>query len=230
MLRAVVAPFLRVAAAVAVIVLVSGTGEAQSPPQPPAGDFPRFEIAVLGGYRFESTLTFQNAASPYDRVEIDDAPTWGITLGWNHGPSSELEIQYSYARPKATAIAKGSGAPTGTFDIGINDIQLAWVGNLYRPQDTVRPYFGLGLGATLLDTNQSLGSDTKVSLSISAGVKVYLGGHVGLRAEVHYVPAYLYTTKDGVVWCFYGAGGSCWNTGDRYLQQLDLRAGATFRF
>ena len=222
---------LAVAAVPVAFALGGGSGEAQSPPPPDAGKYSRVEIAVLGGYRFESALTFQGVA-PYESVDVEDAPTWGVTLGWNYGPHSEVEIQYSHASPQATAIAKNPGSSDGTFEIGIDDIQLAWLGNFYAPQKVVRPYFGIGLGATLLDPNQELGGDSnlKVSISFSVGVKVYFSDHVGLRAEVHYIPAYLYTTGTGVEWCFGLGGTNCWNTGDRYLQQLDLRAGATFRF
>lgn len=215
--------------ALILLALAGGSGEAQNPP--PAAPYPRFEISVMGGYRFESSFTFQDDGAPYDRVEIDDAPTWGATLGWNYGQYSELEIQYSHASPKATAIARSPGDPDRTFDIGINDIQLCWIGNFWSPQRRLRPYFGLGLGATILDSTESIVSGTMVSISVSAGVKFHFSGHVGLRAEVHYIPAYLYTTGTGTQWCFpLGASFSCWNTGDRYLQQLDLRAGATFRF
>ena len=159
--------FRKLAATLAAIALGGGTGGAQSPPPAGANDYPRYEIAILGGYRFESTLTFQNDRAPFDRVEIGDAPTWGITLGWSYGPNSELEVQYSYASPQARAIERDSGGSSRAFGIGVNDIQLAWLGNFYRWQAIVRPFFGLGLGATILDTDQNLGGDRRRSPSAS---------------------------------------------------------------
>ncbi len=222
--------FLRVAALLAAFALGGGPCEAQSPAPATEKDYSRFEIAILGGYRFESTLTFRSGDAPYARVEIDDAPTYGVTLGWNYGPNTELEIEYSHASPEARAIANAPGEPNRTFDIGIDDIQLSWLANFYQTRSRVRPYFGLGLGATILDADQSISGGTKVSINVTAGVKCHLGAHVGLRAEIHYIPAYLYTTRTGSEWCFDPGHTNCWNTGDRYLQQLDLRAGATFRF
>ena len=222
--------FLRVAAGLVPLALCGGLCEAQSFPSPGEKNYLRFEIAILGGYRFESTLTFRSADAPYARVEIDNAPTYGVTLGWNYGPNTELEVEYSHASPKARAIATNPANPNRSFDIGIDDIQLGWLANFNPTRSRVRPYLGLGLGATILDADQNVGGGTKVSINVTAGVKFHFSEHVGLRAEVHYIPAYLYTTGTGFEWCFDAGNTNCWNTGDRYLQQLDLRAGATFRF
>jgi hypothetical protein len=43
-----------------------------------------------------------------------------------------------------------------------------------------------------------------------------------------WIPAYLWTSPEGVDIC--DVNDICFNTGSRYMQQLELRAGATFRF
>ncbi len=188
--------------------------------------FPRFEFAILAGYRFESSLTF-NGPSRYSSVDIENAPTYGFTFGYHISPTLEVDLEYSYADPGAIAIARDPRDPNRSFDIGIHDIQLGWVLNFWTPEARVWPYFGFALGATILNAKEGIADSAQPSLSVSLGVKAYLSEHVGLRAEVRYIPAYLYTTGNGVDLCFEYA---CFNTGDRYLQQLDLRAGATFRF
>ena len=158
---------------------------------------------------------------------LDNAPTFGFTLGYYITPLFELEAQYSYANPAATALGRVSGSLNRLFHIGVQDIQLVPIINFGLPTERVRAFFGLGVGSTILNATENFGASTLASFSVSLGVKAFLSDHAGLRAEFHYVPAYLFTTGDGVELCF---DYSCWNTGDRYLQQVDFRAGATFRF
>jgi tRNA(Ile)-lysidine synthetase-like protein len=47
-----------------------------------------------------------------------------VTFGYNFGPALEGEIQYSYARPTATAIAREPGQPSPTFDLGVHQFQF----------------------------------------------------------------------------------------------------------
>lgn len=194
-----------------------------SPSGPP---YARFEIAVLAGYRFESTLTF-HVPTRYDRVEIDNAPTWGVTAGYNLNRNYGAEIQYSYASVGATAIALDPENPNQSFFVGMHDFQLGLYAYLSEPTEAVRPFLELAIGATVLNSDQSLDEKVQLSLGVSLGVKYYLSDHVGLRAEIHYVPVFLYSTGSDIWVCY---DSICWDTGGRYLQQVDLRAGATFRF
>jgi hypothetical protein len=209
---------------IAILVLAAPALEAQvesqPPPVPPAVRRD-FEISVMAGWRFESTLSFLEPTL-YDRVEIDNAPTFGVTLGYG-----AVELGYSYANAPATSIPLDPAFPPRAFHIGIHDIQLGLLGNLASPQATWRPYLELALGATILNTDQSVGDTAYFSLGVALGVKAYLADHVGLRAEIHYVPVYLYTTGTGFTFCY---EGFCWDAGARFLQQVDLRAGGTFRF
>ena len=217
----------RTSIALAALGLARGL-EAQvvTPSHPSWPPLARFEIAVLAGYRFESTLTFREPVR-YDRVEIDNAPTWGVTGGYNLNPYWGTEIQYSYANVEATAIALDPEGPDRSFFVGLHDFQLGLYAYLTEPAETVRPFLELAIGATVLNSDQSLDEKVQLSLGVSVGLKAYLSDHVGLRAEVHYVPVFLYSTGTDPWVCY---DSVCWDTGGRYLQQVDLRAGLTFRF
>jgi len=218
----------RVAAALCAALLAGGTARAQIPPEPPSPiPFPRFEIALLAGYQLNSSLTW-NEVTPYTSVGIDNSPTWGVTGGYEFGPSLEGEIQYSYTKPKATAFARNPEIPSPTFEIGIHQFQFVGVTNFAPPGASVRPYFGLGVGFTVLNGSPTLENAVQPAFSVLLGVKAYFGKTFGLRLEFRYAPAFLYTTGDGTEFCF--DVNNCWNTGDRYLHQIDFRGGATFRF
>jgi hypothetical protein len=216
-------------AVVAVLALEGRVLEAQQERTPPtAPSFPRFEASIMAGYRFEGDMTFFENSGPYRQVEFDNAPTFGLTLGYNSGPALEWELQYSYANPSVTAFALDPARPDRNFSVGVHDIQLVPQINFGAPTDRLRVFIGIGAGVTILDSREAVVDTVLPSFSVSLGVKTYLSDHVGLRFEFHYVPAFLYTTGDGVELCF--DQGGCWNTGNRYLQQVDFRAGATFRF
>lgn len=217
----------RIACALCAALLTAAAARAQTPPEPPPILGPRFEIAVLAGYQINSNLTW-NEVTPYTIVDVENSPTWGVTAAYAFGPSLAGEIQYSYARPKATAVARDPGTPSPTFEIGIHQFQFVPVINFAPPSASVRPYFGLGVGFTLLNGSPTLDNTVQPAFSVLLGVKTYFGKTFGLRLEFRYAPAFLYTTGDGTELCF--DVGSCWNTGDRYLQQIDFRGGATVRF
>jgi hypothetical protein len=223
-----VSRFLRVVAPV-VLALQARMLVAQvvSPSPPPPPRYTRFEIAVLAGYRFESTLTFEEPTR-YDRVEIDNAPTWGVTSAYNLNPNYGLELQYSYASVGATAIARFPADPNRSFAVGLHDFQLGLFANLFDPGRSVRPFLEFSLGATVLNSDQSLDEKVQFSLGVSLGVKAYFSRTLGLRAEIHYVPVFLYSTGTSLWVC--ESNTICWYTGAHYLQQVDLRAGLTFRF
>lgn len=199
--------------------------EAQGPVGPP----PEWhvDLAVMAGYRFESTITFEFPGD-YDRIEVDDAPTWGVALGYGPNPNLEFELQYSYTRAPSTAIAANPIFLNQSFDLGLHDFQLGALGYLASAQQQLRPYIELSLGTTLINTGEGFGNTAHFSLAVALGLKYYFSEHLGLRAEVHYIPVYLYSSGNSGFWlCIEDV---CWDTGARFLQQADLRAGATFRF
>jgi hypothetical protein len=124
-------------------------------------------------------------------------------------------------------VARDPGAPSPSFDLGVHQFQFIPQLNFAPPRAKTRVYFGVGVGFTLLNGEPTIQDTIQPSFSVSLGVKHYLSRSVGLRLEFRYAPAFLYTTGNGTELCF---GDSCWNTGDRYLQQVDFRGGATFRF
>ena len=198
--------------------------------QGPAGPHPQrhVDLAVMAGYRFESTITFEFPGD-YDRIEVDDAPTWGVSLAYGPNPNWEFELQYSYTKAPATAIGVNPAILNQSFDLGLHDFQLGVLGYLASAQEKLRPYAELSLGTTLINTGEGFGNKARFSLAVALGLKYYFHEHLGLRAEVHYIPVYLYSSgESGVLICI--DEFTCWDTGSRFLQQFDLRAGLTFRF
>ncbi len=189
--------------------------------------FYRFEASIMGGYRFLGDLTSAGEA-PFQSVDLSNTPTWGVTLGYDLSPTLAVEAQYSYARPEATWIPWDPSQPRYQFTIGVRDFQFAGLLQVPIEEPDFLAYAGLGVGVTILETSEAVGDTAKFSFSLSLGVKRYYSKHVGLRFEARWIPAYLWTTSEGVDIC--DVNDLCFNTGNRYMQQLEFRVGATFRF
>ncbi len=217
----------RRAVAIAAFFFAFQSARAQEAPAPQPAPWPRWEAGVLAGYRFEGTFHLLGDA-PYPTVEVDNTFTFAFSLGYHLNPNWEVEVNYSYASPQATAVSRVPGDTNPFFNIGMHEFQAGLLAYLSEPTARVRLYFELLLGDTILNTTRDLGETNKFTPGIALGVKAYLSEHVGWRAEAHYTPMYLYTTGTGTILCF--DYGGCWDTGARYLQQVDVRAGATFRF
>jgi hypothetical protein len=198
----------------------------EAPPQDFPMPAPRFELALLAGYQFEGNITWPET-TPYTKVDVLSTPSYGVSFGYNFGPVLEGEIQYSYARPTAIALARDPQQPSPSFDLGVHQFQFISQVNFAPPRAKTRVYLGVGVGFTLLNGRPTIDDTLQPSFSVSLGVKFYLAKTFGLRFEFRYAPSFLYTTGDGWDICLEDV---CWNTGDRYLQQLDVRGGATLRF
>jgi len=221
----------RLLAAVGLLVVASSrtTVEAREAaagaPARPVAD--RFEASILGGYRFLGNLT-SAGEPPFQSVDLSNSPTWGVTFGYDASPGFVIEAQYSHARSEASWTPPGSSQPRDQFEIGVHDFQLAGLAQVPIDAPDLLAYAGLGAGATILETSGAVGDTAKFSFSVSLGVKRYLSRHVGLRFEARWIPVYL-GTSPGMNMCD-ADNVFCFSTGDRYMQQLELRGGATFRF
>jgi hypothetical protein len=160
----------------------------------------RFEASIMGGYRFMGDLTSAGEA-PFQSVDLSNTPTWGVTFGYGASSGLAVEAQYSYARTEATWIPWDSSGSTYQFKIGVRDFQLALLVHVPIEEPDFVVYAGLGGGATILNTSEAVGDTAKFSFSLSLGVKRYYSRHVGLRFEARWIPAYLWTSPEGVDIC-----------------------------
>jgi hypothetical protein len=190
----------------------------------------RFEASLMAGYRFEGTITFSEFASDSE-IAVGNTPVYSLTMGYKLGPVVEAELGYSYARPPGTAIGRALTEPNRPVKLTIHEFQPGILAYLAPPDAAVRPYAEVLLGLSVFGDHEGINGDDTVKLTpgFSVGAKGYFSDHVGVRAEIHYTPMFLYTTGDSTQLCIED-DLICWDVGGRYLQQVDVRAGVTFRF
>lgn len=217
-------------AVVGAAILPGAFSFAQTPGAPPPQPG-RFEITVLGGYRFEGSLaTKANPDTP--ALDLGDAATYGLAFDWRMDRFGDLEVQYSYTSSPATVTVPGVDPARANYDMGIHDVTFGFIGNFLPPGRPVRPYLGLGLGFTVLVPSNELPATTKLTVSIAAGVRAYFSDHVGLRFEARWAPVYLFSTGPGTQDCYWFLNDFFCTSNDtgHVIEQTDLRLGAIFRF
>jgi hypothetical protein len=215
---------------VGAVLLPGALAFAQTPGAPPPQPG-RFEITVLGGYRFEGSLeTKSNPGTP--ALDLGNAATFGLALDWRVDRYADLEIQYGYTNSPATVTLPNVNPPHTTYDMGIHDVTFGFIANLVPAGRPIRPYLGLGLGFTVLVPSNELPATTKLTFSVAAGLRAYLSDRFGLRFEARWAPVYLFSTGPGTQNCYwFGFDYFCTsNDTGHVIEQTDLRLGVIYRF
>jgi len=207
---------MRLAAPVFVLLLAAGA-HAQT-----------IEITPVAGFRFGGgnvNTNVQGEFEPGAGFELDDSASFGVHLGYRL-PDGEIELLYARQSTRLQSDEPFAGVPV--FDLAVDIWQLG--GNyLFLDEDArLRPYVGVGLGLTrMVPEPAALDDETRFSASFAAGAKLWLGRHLGLRAEAR--GFFTVFGTDGRSFC--GSGGTCGFVGtSQLLSQVDLRAGMTLAF
>jgi len=181
------------------LMIVASLALAALAPQAGAQDqsYSQYEITPFYGYMAGGE--FENPVTNTDR-DLDEGNNFGIIFNaavdqWRH-----YEVIYS---TQSTEI-------DGTSPIDL-DVQYLQIGGTVSNPDAERviPYFGITVGAARFSPDQSgLDAETKLALTIGAGVKVPITEHIGVRFDARAFVSLLDT--DGNIFCVSDNGvGTC---------------------
>lgn len=133
-----------------------------------------FEISPFAGYLFGGQLTTRSPDVP--RTSVDDDADYGLRVGWNATPRWQPELQWTRS---ATRVSLGfSTLPT--FPVEMDYFLAGVTYNILA--GAIRPYVSAGLGAALLDT-ENTSTEARFTGSLGLGVKFFLTPHIGARVE-----------------------------------------------
>lgn len=187
------------------------------------------EITPVAGYRFGGGFAATSGLEPAEAAadfEVEDAASFGVHVGVRVADDGEIEVLYARQDTRLATSGLFTGAPL--FDLALETFQFG--GNYLFGEEgsRLRPYVGAGLGVTrLLPEPAGLRDETRFSASFAAGVKVWLGRHVGLRFEARGFFTVLESESDAFCRtgeeCLVGVEGSD-------ISQADVRAGLVLRF
>ena len=187
------------------------------------------EITPMVGYRFGGSLEAAPGSGAGNQSSVDlvldDAAAFGVQLGYRVG-EGEIELVYARQNTRLQTADLFTGAPV--FDLALETWQIGGT-YLFGDDDArARPFVAVGLGITrLLPEPSGLSDETRFSASFGAGVKLWLGRHVGIRLEGR--GFFTVLDSDSRTFCG-GAGGCVIRTTGSELSQAEARAGLILRF
>lgn len=142
----------------------------------------RFELTPQVQYRFGGTLSGEDNAITNVDLDVNDGEGFGVTFDIPLSRNVQLEL---LASRQATELRFDQGLFGGNTDVADIDLTYLHAGILFQGGNRdVNPFFVASAGATRLDPDvPGADSETRFSVSLGGGVKVFFNEHVGMRFE-----------------------------------------------
>ena len=144
----------------------------------------RFEITPLVGYRLDADFETESddVFDPDLNVDVESSATFGLLFDIPLAPYWQLEI---LANRQPTEFVVDRGLFTPGDELGDVDLTILQAGFLFWwGGGQVNPFVTMAAGLTHIDPKlDELDSDDRFSMSFGGGVKIFLGGNVGIRLE-----------------------------------------------
>ena len=130
-----------------------------------------------------------------ERVDVDDANTYGLRLGYNFSEAMEFEVQGS--RTDTHFVSHDSGDVFGPGGERLGDLRVDYLlgyGTFNFGHRRWVPYVTIGAGVGRLQpsgTVEPAHDSTRFTGSLGAGLKIFLQPHFGLRFDGRVYSTYL---------------------------------------
>jgi opacity protein-like surface antigen len=180
----------------------------------------QFEITPFAGYRFGGD--FQDSSTGFG-LDIDDSESYGVVLGFNTSPNTQVELMYSHQPTKLKPT--GLFAPTSLTDLDVDYFHFGGT-YIWDHKRDLRPFIQASVGVTHLDPNRaSLSSENRFSFGIGGGVKYFFTKHLGLRLDGRALGTVL--NSNSAIFC---SGGCTISVQGSTLWQFEGSLGVIFAF
>ena len=154
--------------ALGILFVITGTLQAQ-----------HISLNAYGGYTFQDKLSFSNSYAL-----IHGGFMWGVSVEGVNAGGSGLELLYQYQTTDIPVYKySSSGDIPLTNSSNTSTISYLLLNGIHYLQNNpkVEPYFGLGLGAAFVKTQESSSSSTKFAWDVKTGVKIMASKSVGFK-------------------------------------------------
>jgi hypothetical protein len=164
------------------------------------------EITPFAGYRIGGEFEdYYTGAS----IDLRDAESYGVALDFDLSPGKQLELFYS--RQETTARVSPAFIVPSDWDLAVEYYHIGGLLN-FKNFRQFRPFVAGGMGVTRIDP-ENFSAESRFSLSLAGGGKLYLNDNIGLRLEARGYWTFL--NSSGAVFCGNGgchvaASGSAW--------------------
>jgi opacity protein-like surface antigen len=175
------------------------------------------DLTVLGGY--STAANIDKKTEGIEDLKVKGSFTWGLEL--DRDLSDHLGAEISWAQQRSALTIGTASGSADLFDMQVGRLH----GNvLYRfgaPGANVKPFLFAGLGGAFL-TSRDVGTETKLSWGLGAGLKWAPSKNWGARLQARYTQVQLSDSSSDVCDPFGFCQGS--------LRQVELLAGLALRF
>jgi hypothetical protein len=179
------------------------------------------EVTPFIGQRYGGSFADANTGASF---EVADANAFGLVFDFDTEPDKQIEILLSRQN---TSLSTNDPLFTGNplFDLTIDYYHL---GGLYMlpDYDKVRPFVSGTFGITRMDPKRAdLTTETRMSLSLGAGAKIFFTKNLGLRFDLRGI--YTALNADTAIFC---SGGCAIKVNSSGFVQTELTAALMMRF
>ena len=180
----------------------------------------KFEITPFAGYRLGGD--FQDSFTGFG-LDIDDTQAYGVVLGFNTSPNTQIELIYSHQPTKIKPT--GPFTPTSLTDLDVDYFHFGGT-YIFNHKRDLRPFVQASLGITHLDPDRAaLSSEDRFSFGIGGGVKYFFTKHLGLRLDGRALATIL--NSNSAIFC---SGGCAISVQGSALWQFEGNLGVIFAF
>jgi opacity protein-like surface antigen len=145
-----------------------------------------YEFTPYGGYHMGGS--FEDATDE-SRRELRDGSSFGVLMHLVQVKGAYYEFNYE----KQTTELQGANP----FDLSIEYFQVGGTVEFAQPEDRVRTYLVLTVGATRFAPEPSeLEEETAASMSLGVGAKIPVAEHVAIRLEARAYVSFLNADSD----------------------------------
>ena len=190
----------------------------------------RLEVTPFVGYETSASYPVNNSSAtlPLDRLRVNDSLAFGTFLDFSLNRHLQVEFMWNRNNTSYSARDIFSQTYTSAYHSNIDQYQFGFL-RMFRSSETrLRPYVAASLGFTHSFNNNGNPDDTKFSFSVGGGTKYYVTSHLGLRADLRYLPTYGSSSTETICDPFFGF---CQNGNvSHYLNRASFTGGIIFKF
>jgi len=189
-------------------------------------DRTQVEITPLFGYRTNMSVTTDPGIEGVtSKIVFRDAPAYGVAVGVR--AHDEDVVEFRWSRQQSRLLVVGPIVAPSNERVTLDQFHMDCSHEFVVEEWPLwaRPYIMASVGATHISSTELLGSMTRFSFGIGAGIKVFPSRQVGFKVQAEWLPLWI-TQSVGAV-C---SGGCVVRFTGQLISQGEVTIGPVFRF
>jgi opacity protein-like surface antigen len=190
----------------------------------------RFELDPFVGYETSASYPVNTSSgsstSPIDYLRVNGAANFGTFIDYSLSENFQPEFMWNRNNTSYSAHDPFTGSYLSAYHSVIDQYQFGALYMFRNSEVKLRPYVAASLGFTHDENGDDTPNRTEFSYSLGGGVKYFATRHVGLRADIRYLPTYGSSSNE--LYC--GPFGCYYANVSHYLNRGSFTGGIIFKF